>query len=102
MECTKKDCRHYAGTFKSKCFLMDDIMDCDDYYPLKTNKEPVAEVPCSVGLCAGPFTEEDLETCWPVYQTYLVEILNGEYPLEDAKEDLRGLIGSKYDPRTSA
>jgi len=57
--------------------------------------------PSLKGLCDPPFTEEDLETCWPAYQTYLVEILNGEYPLEDAREDLRGLIGSKYDPRVS-
>ena len=70
--------------------------------PCPIKKEEESAVALSDGLCVAPFTEEDLETCWPAYQNYLVEILNGEYPLEDAREDLRGLIGSKYDPRTSA
>lgn len=47
------------------------------------------------------FTEEDLDTCWPAYKSYLLEILNGEYELSGAREDLRGLIGSKYDPRNT-
>jgi hypothetical protein len=46
-----------------------------------------------------PFTKEDLDACWQYSQEYLVDILNGEYDLEEAREDLRGLIGSKYDPR---
>lgn len=68
--------------------------------PIKNDTE--SDLPSATGLCAAPFTEDDVETCWPAYQTYLVEILNGEYLLEDAREDLRGLIGSKYDPRGSA
>lgn len=48
-----------------------------------------------------PFTEDDLDACWPYYKTYMVEILNGEFDLEEAREALRGLIGSKYDPRNS-
>ena len=48
----------------------------------------------------GKFTEEDLDACWPYYKSYLVDILNGEYPVEAAREDLRSLIGSKWDERT--
>lgn len=47
------------------------------------------------------FTEEDLDHCWRHYKTYLVDILNGEYDLNDARNDLKGLIGSKYDTRVS-
>ncbi len=45
------------------------------------------------------FTEEDLDNCWPHYKSYLIDILNGDYDLNMAKEDLKGLIGSKYDNR---
>ena len=45
------------------------------------------------------FTEEDLDNCWEDYKFYLIEILNGEYTIKDACEDLRSLIGSKYDKR---
>lgn len=45
------------------------------------------------------FTEEDLDNCWNYYKQYLVDILNGDYDLEQAREDLRGLIGSTYDRR---
>ena len=45
------------------------------------------------------FTEDDLDSCWPYYKTYLIDILNGEYTIDDAREDLRSLIGSKYDQR---
>ena len=80
----KRECKHGAK-LEQTCIL------CEK----KSNPSPKE-------VCDSTFTEEDLETCWPAYQTYLVEILNGEYPLEDAREDLRGLIGSKYDPRVSA
>jgi hypothetical protein len=46
------------------------------------------------------FTEDDLDNCWPYYKTHLLEILNNEYPPEEAREDLLSLIGSKYDNRT--
>jgi hypothetical protein len=46
------------------------------------------------------FTEEDLDNCWSYYKTYLIDILNGEYNLETAREDLRGLICSEFDKRT--
>ena len=46
------------------------------------------------------FTEEDLDNCWQHYKQYLIEILNGEYDLETAREDLKGLIGSEFDNRT--
>lgn len=45
------------------------------------------------------FTEEDLDNCWQYYKSYLVDILNGDYDLEEAREDLRGLIGGKFDKR---
>lgn len=45
------------------------------------------------------FTEDDLEACWHFHKTYLVEILNGEYTLERAREDLTSLVGSKWDTR---
>jgi len=47
-----------------------------------------------------PFTEDDLDNCWSYYKSYLIDILNGDYDLDTAKEDLKGLIGSKYDNRT--
>lgn len=31
--------------------------------------------------------------------SYLVEILNGEYDVKTARDDILGLIGSKYDSR---
>jgi hypothetical protein len=46
------------------------------------------------------FTEEDLDNCWPYYKSYLLEILNGTYSVESAKEDLQGLIGSEWDNRS--
>lgn len=48
------------------------------------------------------FTEEDLDNCWAYYKSYLIDILNGEYEVEQAREDLRGLIGSKFDKRTES
>lgn len=47
------------------------------------------------------FTIEDIESCWEDQHRikYLLDILNGEYELDTAREDLKGLIGSKYDSR---
>lgn len=45
------------------------------------------------------FTEADLVACWPYHAQYLVDILNGEYPVETAREDLGSLVGTVYDPR---
>lgn len=45
------------------------------------------------------FTEEDLDNCWSYYKSYLIDILNGEYDLEEARSDLKGLIGSEFDKR---
>jgi hypothetical protein len=45
------------------------------------------------------FTEEDLDNCWQYYKSYLIDILNGDYNLDDAREDLLGLINSKFDRR---
>lgn len=46
-----------------------------------------------------PFTQDDLDACWPYARDYFLQILNGEYDVEVARDDLTGLIGSKYDPR---
>lgn len=51
-------------------------------------------------MSAPVFTEEDVRACWRHHLSYFVDILNGEYALEEAREDLRGLIGSAYDPRS--
>jgi|GEM_PF-2721877 hypothetical protein len=45
------------------------------------------------------FTEEDIVDCWDAHVFYLMGILNGDYNIDEAREDLRSLIGSKYDPR---
>ena len=47
------------------------------------------------------FTEDDLDACWPYYKSYMVDLLNGEYPVENAREDLAGLIGSRFDLRVT-
>lgn len=57
----------------------------------------------SLGSSVAPcyvFTEDDIDSCWPHYKVYLIEILNGEYTVDAAREDLKSLIGSKYDCRT--
>jgi hypothetical protein len=48
-----------------------------------------------------PFTIEDLDACWNDYpKERLVDILNGDYDLSEARDDLRSLIGTKYDTRS--
>lgn len=49
-------------------------------------------------MSVNKFTEEDMQ-CWECSLSYLLDILNGDYDLKEAREDLRSLIGSKYDPR---
>lgn len=46
------------------------------------------------------FTLEDAQNCWPYWREYFIDILNGEYDLEQAKNDLKGLIGTEHDKRT--
>lgn len=45
------------------------------------------------------FTKDDLLNCWDYALDYFVDVLNSEYSLESAREDLRSLIGSKWDGR---
>ena len=45
------------------------------------------------------FSTEDFDAVWPHHADYFVDVLNGDYALEEAIEDLRGLIGSKWDSR---
>ena len=47
----------------------------------------------------GKFTIDDIRSCWTYYMDYFADLLNGDYSLEDARSDLHGLVGSKYDPR---
>ena len=42
------------------------------------------------------FKEEDL-VHWEFHATYLIEILNGEYTVEEAREDLKSLIDRDID-----
>lgn len=46
------------------------------------------------------FTEDDVTACWHYHAEYLANILNGEYSVDSAREDLKSLVGSKLDPRT--
>jgi hypothetical protein len=46
------------------------------------------------------YSIDDINACWSTYGLhYLVDILNGEYKVEDAKEDLKSLIGTEWDKR---
>jgi hypothetical protein len=45
------------------------------------------------------FTEGDLSLWGKWVKSYFVDVLNGDYDLNDAREDLRGLIGSEWDKR---
>jgi hypothetical protein len=48
-----------------------------------------------------PFTIEDLDAYWNDYpKERLIDILNGDYDLNEARDDLRSLIGTKYDTRS--
>lgn len=49
-------------------------------------------------ITEGKFTKEDIEM-WTYGIERLLDILNGEYDLEEARKDLRGLIGSEFDTR---
>ena len=47
-----------------------------------------------------PFNEGDL-VVWGYAESRLLDILNGEYDLEEARADLRSLIGSQFDNRVN-
>jgi len=45
-------------------------------------------------------TTDDIDACWARYhKEYLVDILNGDYDLREAREDILSLIGSLFDMR---
>jgi len=50
-------------------------------------------------MSSEEFSLSDLDSCWEYHKFYLLSILNGVYGVEEAKDDLRGLIGSQYDTR---
>lgn len=64
-----------------------------------TEENKNTEKQCDIHVVMPSFTEDDLDSVWQDYKYYLVQILNKEYKLEDAIDDLRSLIGSDYDPR---
>jgi len=43
------------------------------------------------------FTEDDITNCWIYHLSYFADILNGNYSVEEAREDLLSLINSKFD-----
>jgi hypothetical protein len=47
-------------------------------------------------------TTEDVLLLWPYAIEYLVDILNDEYGVIAARDDLRSLIGSRHDPRAGS
>ncbi len=52
------------------------------------------------GAVISRFTIDDLRACWLDYPNErLIDILNGDYTVEEARDDLRGLIGTKWDAR---
>lgn len=53
-----------------------------------------------VGAVISRFSIDDLDACWNDYpKERLIDILNGDYSVKDARDDLRSLIGTKYDAR---
>ena len=46
------------------------------------------------------FTMDDMNSCWLDYpKERLLDILNGNYSVEDARSDLMSLIGTRWDSR---
>lgn len=68
---------------------------------LTINASNEAESPAFlVDAVIGRFSVDDLDACWNDYpKERLTDILNGDYSVEDARDDLRSLIGTKYDAR---
>ena len=57
------------------------------------------EQPCDCATYKNKFTEDDLDECWIHHKAYLLEIMNKEMSIEEAREDLASWIDSKFDPR---
>jgi hypothetical protein len=68
---------------------------------LTTNVPDEAQNPAFlVGAVISRFSIDDLDACWNDYpKERLIDILNGDYSVKDARDDLRSLIGTKYDAR---
>ena len=49
-DCNNQNCGSQGGQWKQGCLNRRDVENCNKYIPLKAQKEPVAEVPCSDGL----------------------------------------------------
>jgi hypothetical protein len=76
-------------------------MNNNDNQKQNTNAVEISQLNIG-GITHRYFTEDDLDSCWAYYKQYLVDILNGEYKVEDAQLDLAGLIGSQYDSRLTS
>ena len=100
MKCEQKECDDYVEGNTNNCYYFFNEPDkCERGSSTLTSKsDSGAKLACN-DRAMPPFTEDDLDSCWEHHKSYLLEMLNGEYKLEDAIEDLRGLIGSEYDPR---
>ena len=64
----------------------------DGWFDIKPITPPTGQV-FKIKTKKSPhyFTEEDLDV-WPFYTSYLIELLNGEYSIEAAREDLLSLL----------
>ena len=87
--------KHYSRN-KNACYDCVFGDDCNAPTDLKTKCEQEDVYYCEL----KEFTAEDLKSCWTYFEDYFVDVLNGKYSLEEAIEDLRGLIGTKWDDRT--
>ena len=61
MDCDNKECDGYDEKCNYNCIASGTVIveDCYNYFNLKANKEPVAEVPCSDGLsCRDEIVEK--------------------------------------------
>ena len=65
------------------------------------SNETTSKSPVEQPRLVRNFTEDDLVQCWQYRDSYLLQILNGEYTIEEARDDLGGLIGSRFDSRVS-
>jgi hypothetical protein len=67
---------------------------------INTHTDIPEEVITEEDVTEEDITEEDIVACWGHRGAqYLAEVLSGDYPLDTAREDIKSLIGSKYDTR---
>ena len=59
--CANEECRSFSLEEDNHCEIYVKMEFCGDYFSLKSNKEPVAEVPCSAGLSDFVSLADELE-----------------------------------------